>query len=131
MPFQDGLGDASLGSVFGDLGVCFSLTAPESGVIAVTVTQATAVTLIPMVRLAGQPFPLPRNHSAKLSASAGAIASIVAFQRGPVSLVAAIVGMTPVTTILYARLLDNETNHRSQLAGAAIGVAAVILFAAG
>ncbi len=125
------------GTLFGLAGVCFSLTNTAAGLAVVVVSQTTAVMLIPTFQLAGQPFPLPRGHVARLAAAVGAIeiigviASIIAFQRGPVSAVAAIIGLAPATTMVYAWLLDDEPIHRSQIVGAAFGAAAVILFAIG
>ena len=55
--------------------------------------------------------------------------SVLAYQRGPVAIVAAVIGLAPGPTVLFAWWLMNEKINRVQLAGFALGAAAVALFA--
>ena len=60
----------------------------------------------------------------------GAVISIViAFQRGNVAVVAAMLGFAPVTTMTLAWRVYNESVRRWQWVGAAMAAAAIILFA--
>ena len=59
----------------------------------------------------------------------GAVISIViAFQRGNVAVVAAMLGFAPVTTMALAWRVYNESVRRWQWVGAAMAAAAIILF---
>jgi drug/metabolite transporter (DMT)-like permease len=59
------------------------------------------------------------------------IASVIAFQRGNVAVVAAIMGFAPAITIALAWRVFHERVRGWQWAGAALASSAVLLFAVG
>ena len=87
------------------------------------------------MRIVGVPFPRPVKHAVLLAALVGLIEIfgeffvVLAFQRGPVPVVAAIVGLIPAVTMIWAKVIDNEPIYRLQIPGALLGVVSVLLFA--
>lgn len=57
------------------------------------------------------------------------IASVVAFQRGNVTVISAILGFAPAVTICLAWIIYNEKIRRWQYLGAVLASGAIVLFA--
>ena len=57
--------------------------------------------------------------------------SVLAYQRGPVAIVAAVIGLAPGPTVLLARMVADERIRALQMFGFGLGVVAVVLFALG
>ena len=123
-----------VGGLLGCLSLIFAQISPDAGAMPAFLTQLGAVAIIPLVT---RPFRL----MAKLSSDVrrfgvlvglidiGAVISIViAFQRGNVAVVAAMLGFAPVTAMALAWRVYNESVRRWQWVGAAMGAVAIILF---
>ena len=124
-----------VGVILGCLSLAFAQITPDAGAMPAFLTQLGAVAVIPLVTR-------PLRLMAKLSADVrrfgvlvglidiGAVISLViAFQRGNVAVVAAMLGFAPVTTMTLAWRVYNEAVRRWQWVGAAMGAVAIILFA--
>ena len=128
---------AVAGSLFGSAGVFFGQTSPESGIGPAVVAQVVATVLLLGLAVSTGRLLRPTRHAllpavlVGLLATFSALASILAYQRGPVAVVAAVIGMRPGPTVLMAWLLIHERINRIQAIGFALGVGAVVLFAIG
>jgi drug/metabolite transporter (DMT)-like permease len=126
-----------VGALLGAAAICFGQTAEASGIGPAAVAQVTATVLLlivggasrRLVRLRRPALP-PAIGVGVLSVLAAA-SSVVAFQRGPVAVVAAVIGLAPGVTVGLAWLVAHERIGRTQVAGFTLGAAAVILFAVG
>ena len=128
----------ALGCLVGGLLGCLSLTfaqiSPDAGAMPAFLTQLGSVALIPLL---AKPFRMMAAISREVSRfgvlvgliDIGAVISmVIAFQRGNVAVIAAMLGFAPVTTMILAWRVYNEAVRRWQWAGAALGAAAIILF---
>ena len=128
----------ALGCLVGVLLGCVSLTfaqiTPDAGAMPAFVTQLGAVAVIPLLT---RPFRLmaPLSRDVRRFGllvgmiDIGAVISmVIAFQRGNVAVVAAMLGFAPVTTMTLAWRIYNEAVRRWQWVGAGIGAVAFILF---
>ncbi len=123
-----------VGTLLGCLSLTFAQITPDAGAMPAFLTQLGAVFMIPL-------FTRPFRLMAKLSTEVnrfgllvglidiGAVISmVIAFQRGNVAVIAAMLGFAPVTTMLLAWRIFNESVRRWQWVGAAMGATAFILF---
>ena len=123
------------GVVFGLASVFLGQTSEDAGISVALVAVAAGAVLLPTVRLVGVPFPRPVRRAVWLGVAVGLIeifgefSIVLAFQRGPIAVVAAIVGLTPAVTMIWAKAVDREPIYRLQIPGAVLGVSSVILFA--
>jgi drug/metabolite transporter (DMT)-like permease len=125
------------GAFLGGAAVCYGQTTAASGIGPGVVSQATAAALLSAIaRLSGR-WLRPRRRGIKPAVGFGALSgvatvlSVLAYQRGSVAVVAAVLGLAPGPTIVLARLLDHEEIARIQFGGFAVGIVAVALFAFG
>ena len=127
-----------LGSLVGVLLGCLALTfaqiTPDAGAMPAFLTQLGAILWIPLFT---KPFRLMAEISRDVRRygvlvgliDIGAVISLViAFQRGNVAVVAAMLGFAPATTMTLAWRVYNETVRRWQWVGAAMAAAAIVLF---
>ena len=123
-----------VGGLLGCLSVTFAQISPDAGAMPAFLTQLGAVALIPLIT---RPFRLMAELSRDVRRfgvlvgliDIGAVISIViAFQRGNVAVVAAMLGFAPVTTMTLAWRVYNESVRRWQWVGAAMAAAAIVLF---
>ena len=123
-----------VGGLLGCLSLVFAQISPDAGAMPAFLTQLGAVALIPLVtkpfRLMAALSPDVRRFGVLVGLiDIGAVISLViAFQRGNVAVVAAMLGFAPVTTMTLAWRVYNESVRRWQWVGAAMGAAAIILF---
>ncbi len=123
-----------VGGLLGCLSLAFAQISPDAGAMPAFLTQLGAVAIIPL-------FSRPIRPMASLSRDVrrfgvlvglidiGAVISIViAFQRGNVAVVAAVLGFAPATTMALAWRVYGEAVRRWQWVGAALGAVAIILF---
>jgi drug/metabolite transporter (DMT)-like permease len=128
---------AGAGALLGVSAVCFGQTSTASGIAPGVVAQITTAVLLGSGTLLARRLIRPRPRAVGLSAAVGiltAIAvflSVLAYQRGPVAIVAAVIGLAPGPTVLLARMLAREGIRSIQLVGFGLGVVAVFLFAVG
>ena len=123
-----------VGVLLGCLSLAFAQITPDAGAMPAFLTQLGAVAIIPLVT---KPFKLMARLSSEVNRfgvlvgliDIGAVISLViAFQRGNVAVVAAMLGFAPVTTMTLAWRVYNEAVRRWQWVGAALGAVAIILF---
>lgn len=128
---------ATAGALLGTAAIFFGRTSTESGVGPAVVSQIGATVLLLAIALASRRLVRPTRESAVLAVVAGALTalaaltSVLAYQRGPVAVVAAVIGLAPGPTVLLAWLIAHEEINRIQLSGFGLGVCAVVLFAVG
>ena len=128
----------ALGCLVGVMLGCVSLTfaqiTPDAGAMPAFLTQLGAVAVIPLVTM---PFRVMAPVSSDVRRfgllvgliDIGAVISmVIAFQRGNVAVVAAMLGFAPVTTMTLAWRIYRETVRRWQWVGAGLGAVAFILF---
>ena len=125
-----------VGALLGCLSLTFAQISPDAGAMPAFLTQLGAVFWIPLIT---RPFRMMAGISADVRRfgvlvgliDIGAIiAMVIAFQRGNVAVVAAVLGFAPVTTMTLAWRVYKETVRRWQWVGAAMGAASIILFSA-
>ena len=123
-----------VGGLLGCLSLVFAQISPDAGAMPAFLTQLGAVALIPLIT---RPFRLMAGLSRDVRRfgvlvgliDIGAVISIViAFQRGNVAVVAAVLGFAPVTTMALAWRIYHEAVRRWQWVGAALGAVSIILF---
>lgn len=130
----------ALGCLVGVLLGCLSLTfaqiSSDAGAMPAFLTQLGAVALIPLLT---KPVKLMAPVSSDvrrfgllvgLIDIGAVIATVIAFQRGNVAVIAALLGFAPATTMLLAWRIYKEAVRRWQWVGAALGAVSVVLFAA-
>ena len=128
----------AMGCLVGTLLGCQSLTfaqiTPDAGAMPAFLTQLGSVFWIPLITV---PFRLMAPVSSDvrrfgvlvgLIDIGAVIAMVIAFQRGNVAVVAAMLGFAPVTTMTLAWRIYHESVLRWQWVGAALGAVAIILF---
>ncbi len=126
---------ALAGALIGGIALCLAQVAPEAEAAPALVTQILSVLLIPLVALRFGGL-APANADLRAFALligildiVAIIASTIAFQRGNVAVVAAIMGFAPAITIGLAWRIDGEYVRGWQWLGAALAVVSVMLFA--
>lgn len=125
------------GTLLGSAAIFFGRTGQESGIGPAVVAQMTATLLLLVsVVVTGRMVRLRRSGVVPAVAMGvlnvlAVLSSVLAFQRGPVSVVAAIIGMGPGVTVVLAWLVAHERIGRRQMMGFALGSVAVVLFAVG
>ena len=125
------------GSMLGASAVFYGQTATESGIGPAVVSQATTALLLIGIGLTTRLLVRPVQAAVSIAAWVGiltgvaTLTSVLAYQRGPVSIVAAIIGLAPGPAVVLAWLVAHERIGRWQLLGFALGIIAVILFAVG
>ncbi len=128
----------ALGCLVGVLLGCLSLTFAQissaAGAMPAFLTQLGAVALIPLLT---KPVKLmaPLSSDARrfgllvgLIDIGAVIASVIAFQRGNVAVIAALLGFAPATTMLLAWRIYKEAVRRWQWVGVGLGAVAIVLF---
>ena len=125
------------GGFLGGAAVCYGRTAPASGIGPGVVSQVTAAALLFAIALMWGRWLRPTVRGMRPAAGFGVLSgvatvlSVLAYQRGSVAIVAAVLGLAPGPTIVLARFLNHERINPIQLGGFALGVAAVVFFAFG
>jgi len=125
------------GALIGGASLCFAQIDPGAGAMPAFVTQLGAVLLIPVITWPIRPMAPIDRVVGKFGVVVGAIdivaiiASVIAFQRGNVAVVAAIMGFAPAITIALAWRVFHERVRGWQWVGAALASFAVLLFAVG
>lgn len=128
---------AAAGMLFGSSAVFFGQTSTGSGIAPGVIAQSTAAILLLSAIIVMRKIMRPRREAVLPAISVGVLTalavflSVLAYQRGPVAIVAAVIGLAPGPTVLMARLLAGEKVAWIQMVGLGLGAAAVILFAAG
>ncbi len=125
-----------VGTLLGCLSLTFAQITPDAGAMPAFLTQLGAVGFIPLMT---KPFRLMAKLSKEVNRfgllvgliDIGAVISmVIAFQRGNVAVIAAMLGFAPVTAMLLAWRILNESVRRWQWVGVAMGATAFILFSA-
>ena len=126
---------AAAGGLIGLMAVCLGRIAPEAEASPALVIQLLSLLLIPLiaVRFGGM---APGNADLRRFALLvgvidiiAIIASTIAFQRGNVAVIAAIMGFAPAVTIALAWRIDGEHVRGWQWLGAALAAVSILLFA--
>ena len=124
------------GALIGATSLCFGQIDPDAGAIPAFLVQAGAVVLIPLVARTFRPMAPLRADVLRFGLlvgfiDAGAIiGSVIAYQRGNVAVVAAIIGFAPVVTVSLAWRVFGEKVWRWQWVGAGLATVSILLFAA-
>ena len=124
------------GALIGATSLCLSQIDPDAGAMPAFLVQAGAVVLIPIAARALRPMAPLRADVLRFGllvgfVDAGAIiGSVIAFQRGNVAVVAAIIGFAPAVTITLAWQVFGEKVWRWQWVGAGLATVSILLFAA-
>lgn len=125
------------GALFGSSAVFFGQTSTASGIAPGVAAQLTTTVLLLSVTVVSGRMVRPKTEAVWLAAGVGVLTaiavflSVLAFQRGPVAVVSAVIGLAPGPAVLLARFLVHEEIRRVQLIGFLLGVGAVMLFALG
>jgi drug/metabolite transporter (DMT)-like permease len=128
---------AAAGAGFGTAAVCFGQTSTAAGIAPGVVAQATTALILFAATLGMRRMVKPQREASKLAGAVGVLTavamflSVLAYQRGPVAVVAAILGLAPGVTVLLAWLLTREKFSALQGMGFALGILAVVFFAVG
>lgn len=124
------------GALIGATSLCFGQIDPDAGAMPAFLVQAGAVILIPLAARAFRPMAPLRADVLRFGllvgfVDAGAIiGSVIAYQRGNVAVVAAIIGFAPAVTITLAWRVFGEKVWRWQWVGAGLATVSILLFAA-
>ncbi len=130
------LGSAA-GLLFGLAAVFFGQTSTESGVAPGVVAQWTSTAVLMTALVVSRRILRPVRPAVVLSGWVGILTalavffSVLAYQRGPVAIVAAVIGLAPGPTVVLARALSHEEIRPVQIVGFVLGVVVVLLFAFG
>lgn len=128
---------AAAGAGFGTAAVCFGQTSTAAGIAPGVIAQSTAALVLLGATVAMGRMVRPRREATSLAGVVGVLTavamflSVLAYQRGPVAVVAAILGLAPGVTVLLAWLLTRERFSALQRFGFALGMVAVVFFAVG
>jgi drug/metabolite transporter (DMT)-like permease len=128
---------ACAGLLFGASAVCFGQTSTASGIAPGVVAQATTAVLLVSFTVLTRRVVKPHTGALRLAGVTGLLTAlavffnVLAYQRGPVAVVAAVIGLAPGPTVFLARLVSKEEIRPIQIFGFGLGVVAVILFALG
>ena len=127
-----------VGGLIGCMSVIFGQISPDAGAMPAFLTQVGAVAVIPLLsRLPSMQNMAPLSSEVRrfgvlvgLIDIVAIISSVIAFQRGDIAVVAAILGFAPGVTILFAWRIYGEAVRRWQWAGAGLATLSIVLFAA-
>ena len=127
-----------VGGLIGCMSVIFGQISPDAGAMPAFLTQLGAVAGIPLLsRLPPMQTMAPLTSEVRrfgvligLIDVVAIISSVIAFQRGDIAVVAAILGFAPGVTILLAWRVYEEAVRRWQWAGAGLATVSIVLFAA-
>ena len=128
---------AAAGALFGASAVFFGQTSTASGIGPGVVAQTTTAGFLILAMVFSGRVMKPQRASLFYAVAVGVLTalavflSVLAYQRGPVAIVAAIIGLAPGPTVLLAWYLAKERIATIQYAGFALGIGAVIMFAVG
>ncbi len=128
---------AAAGAGFGTSAVCFGQTSTAAGIAPGVVAQVTTALVLLGAAIGMRRMVRPRREATGLAGligvltAAATVLSVLAYQRAPAAVVAAIIGLAPGVTVLLAWLLTRERITAQQSAGFVLGIGAVILFAIG
>jgi drug/metabolite transporter (DMT)-like permease len=128
-----------VGIAFGLLFVALSRTGDDSGLWPIMFSRFTGLPLLVVayvVMQRGQPRPVLAQLAVPAMVIGGLVAGsnvsyLVSTRHGLLSVVAVVVAMYPAATIGLAALLDGERASRSQLAGMALAVVALVAVTGG
>ncbi len=124
-----------VGSLVGLAGLFLSFVSEDAGVAPAIAITATGVVVIPLIgRLLGLPFAPNRTTTifgvaVGLTSVTAFVLAALAYQRGSAAVGSALIGMSPGITIALAWKILGEKIWPVQLAGGALGVGAIVLFA--
>ncbi len=123
-----------VGVLLGLQSLIFGQISSDAGAMPAFVTQLGAAVFIPLIARPLQPL-APLSSDVKrfgllvgLIDIGAVIAFVIAFQRGNVAVVAAMLGFAPATTMTLAWRIYHEAVRRWQWVGASMGAVAIILF---
>lgn len=125
------------GGLLGSAAVFFGRTSTDSGIGPGAVAQLTGLLLLLGLGSISGRIVRPRRGATEAAVFVGLLSgfsvvlSVLAYQRGPVAIVAAVIGLAPGPTVALAWILMKERITMVQFGGFAFGVAAVVLFAVG
>ena len=128
---------AVAGVLLGFAGIFFGQTSPDSGIAPGVVSQVTATLLLLAIALLSGRLIRPKREAMRPNIAVGVLAalavllSVLAYQLGPVAIVAAVIALAPGPTILLAWWLAKEKISPLQIVGFGLGAASVVLFALG
>lgn len=128
---------AITGALIGGASLCFAQIDPDAGAMPAFVSQLGAVLLIPLITRPIRPMSKLDREVVRVGVAVGLIdivaiiASVIAFQRANVAVVAAIMGFAPAITIALAWRILHERVRGWQWVGAALASGAIVLFAVG
>ncbi len=126
---------AATGALIGGMALCLAQVSPEAEAMPALVTQTQSVLLIPLVAAFFGGLAPANSDLRRFALLVGIIdiiaiiASTIAFQRGNVAVVSAIMGFAPAVTISLAWRVDGESVDRWQWVGGALAVVSILLFA--
>lgn len=126
---------ATTGVLIGLMALCLGQIAPEAQAAPALVTQVMSVLLIPFIARGFGGWSPGNADLRRFALVVGVldiiaiIASTIAFQRGNVAVVAAMMGFAPAFTIGLAWRLDGERVRSWQWLGAAMATVSILLFA--
>lgn len=125
------------GALLGSAGIFFGQTSVDSGIGPGVVSQLTATILLLAIAVLSGRLLRPKREAIWPDLGVGILSalallfSVLAYQVGPVSVVAAVIALAPGPTVFLAWLVANERISRVQLVGFVFGAASVVLFAVG
>ena len=123
-----------VGVLLGFQSLVYGRISPDAGAMPAFVTQLGAAALIPLIARPFQPLAPVSRDVKRFGLLVGLIdiiaiiAMVIAFQRGNVAVLAAVLGFAPVTAMVLAWRVYDEAVRRWQWMGAAMGAVAIILF---
>ena len=123
-----------VGALLGCQSLIFAQISPDAGAMPAFLTQLGAVALIPLIARPVQPMATLTLDVRRFGVLVGlidigaVISVVIAFQRGNVAVVAAVLGFAPVTAMALAWRVYGEAVRRWQWVGAALGAVAIVLF---
>ena len=126
-----------VGGLIGCMSVIFGQISPDAGAMPAFLTQLGAVAVIPLLsRLPSMQNMAPLTSEVRrfgvligLIDVVAIISSVIAFQRGDIAVVAAILGFAPAVTIMLAWRIYDERVRRWQWGGAGLATVSIVLFA--
>lgn len=125
------------GALLGASAIFFGRTSTDSGIVPGIVAQLTGFALLAGIAGAAGRFVRPTRTALRTVAAAGGLSglavvlTVVAYQRGPVAVVAAVIGLAPGLTVVLAWRLIGERINRLQIVGLLLGASAIFAFALG
>jgi drug/metabolite transporter (DMT)-like permease len=127
----------TVGALLGVMSLCLALVDEGADTAPAAISQGVAAVLIPAMLLVGVPLARPDAAVLRWGSLVGLIdivavlATVVAYQRGAVAVVSAVLGLAPLISILLARTVLGEEIRPLQIAGGGLGVVALACFTVG